>query len=330
MNYKILRNAYVLLLLTTIQVFGHGFIGSTLIKTPTGYTAIQYLKENDFVISYDYEGHCVPRRILQLHHFWGSEYITLKIENAILYVHPEHKFYDQKQDDWVEAQYLKEQDSVLLKNCIHEALVFFKSRESSVCAEEFEFYDITIDEYHNYCVTTEDILVHNPLPLIAGLVWTFGAGVEWFAGTALLGTAAYIGSRSNSDRGKEIKLTIEKDAPIANKMRAAAGSPDPNDDDYTYWRSEKKYKGTELEQIKKSEKSHRELVEEHIQKLEAYKANPDAYDNEGRLLKAAGNEVLRAKIIQGRINVLEQAIRRHTQEAAKLAAKAIEEHLVQV
>jgi RHS repeat-associated protein len=49
-------------------------------------------------------------------------------------------------------------------------------------------------------------------------------------------------------------------------------------------------------------------IEEHKQKLEAYKASPDAFDNKG-LLKNAPNAEVRQRIIDGRIRHLEQEIK---------------------
>jgi hypothetical protein len=55
-------------------------------------------------------------------------------------------------------------------------------------------------------------------------------------------------------------------------------------------------------------KSLRARLAEHRQKLAAYRANPDAYDNQGRLRNASSPE-LRQKIINSRIEHLENEIR---------------------
>ncbi len=56
---------------------------------------------------------------------------------------------------------------------------------------------------------------------------------------------------------------------------------------------------------------------EHRAKLEAYKRNPDAFDNQGFLRNAPSQEV-REQIIQGRIRHLEQEIRNFEQQIGRL------------
>ncbi|WP_213453181.1 hypothetical protein [Rhizomonospora bruguierae] len=57
----------------------------------------------------------------------------------------------------------------------------------------------------------------------------------------------------------------------------------------------------------KSIRSLEARVAEHQAKLEAYKADPWAYDNQG-LLERAPNDEVRQRIINGRINHLEKEI----------------------
>ena len=58
----------------------------------------------------------------------------------------------------------------------------------------------------------------------------------------------------------------------------------------------------------KSVRSLLKRIKEHEQKLEAFKANPEAFDNKG-FLRNAPNEEIRQKIINQRIRHLEQEIR---------------------
>jgi RHS repeat-associated protein len=59
--------------------------------------------------------------------------------------------------------------------------------------------------------------------------------------------------------------------------------------------------------VEKSIKSLQDRIAEHEQKLEDYKANPDAYDNKD-FLKNAPSQEIRDRIIQGRIKHLENEI----------------------
>lgn len=58
-------------------------------------------------------------------------------------------------------------------------------------------------------------------------------------------------------------------------------------------------------------------IAEHTEKLEAYRANPDAYDNLGYLERAPSPEI-RQRIIDGRINHLEAEIRGWQDQIDKL------------
>ncbi len=70
------------------------------------------------------------------------------------------------------------------------------------------------------------------------------------------------------------------------------------------------------EQLSKSKSSYEKLIKEHQQKLNDYIKNPDAYDNKG-LLKNATSEI-REKIINGRINELQNQITKQQGELNKI------------
>lgn len=303
MNYKHL----LIILLTPLQILSHGFLGTTLVKTPTGYTQMQYLKENDFIVAYDYEGHCVPRIILHKHSFIASECVMLKIETGpLLYVHPDHMFYDKEHDDWIKASKLKENDTILLKNCINPVRISFKDRHRAVFEDGFEFFDLTIGEYHNYCVTTEDVLVHNQ--------WWGGFAAR--AGGYAAGFSFGPPHRGLSDAQKRSLQEILD----SRGTLVAGGDKDPNDD----WEWVFKYSERERREFKKSEKSFLKRAEEHRAKLEAYKKNPEAYDNKNHLKKAGKNTERYNNIYNRRIELLEGEIQGQLKKAGDAAAKAEE------
>lgn len=66
-------------------------------------------------------------------------------------------------------------------------------------------------------------------------------------------------------------------------------------------------------ELQRSKSSHQKLLAEHIDKLQSYKENPLAHDNNGRLKNAPSKEI-QQKIIQGRIDQLEKQIRRQTND----------------
>ena len=71
-----------------------------------------------------------------------------------------------------------------------------------------------------------------------------------------------------------------------------------------------------IDQLYKSRESYENLINQHEAKLEAYKKNPDLYDNKGLLQNVA--PVLRDKIIQGRIKALQKQIAKQKGELAKI------------
>jgi hypothetical protein len=58
-------------------------------------------------------------------------------------------------------------------------------------------------------------------------------------------------------------------------------------------------------------------LQEHRTKLDEFKRNPDAFDNKG-FLKNAPSDAVRQRIINGRINHLEQEIRNFVQQIERL------------
>ena len=89
--------------------------------------------------------------------------------------------------------------------------------------------------------------------------------------------------------------------------RSSSASPPPDDPNG----------GKTREQLLKSQQSERDLIAEHQQKLDAYRRNPDAMDNQGRLADAQTPEIRQLRI-EGRIRTLEQAIARHQRELEKV------------
>ena len=145
-------------------LFGHGFLGNTLIKTPSGYREIQQLKENDSVISYDFAGHCVEGCVNRIFQTTSTDVLHLIVnDNATLSVSPRHLFYDVKSNVWVPAHELAARKAVLLQRCNNETFVTYTNYvpADSSKKEIFRLYDLEVDKYHNYCISTEDILVHN-------------------------------------------------------------------------------------------------------------------------------------------------------------------------
>ena len=71
----------------------------------------------------------------------------------------------------------------------------------------------------------------------------------------------------------------------------------------------------------KSVRSYRNRIGEHQQKLDAYRKNPNAFDNKG-LLRNAPNDAVRQKIIDGRISHLEKEIQTFLENIQRIGGGA--------
>ncbi|KIE05772.1 hypothetical protein NF27_CY00080 [Candidatus Jidaibacter acanthamoeba] len=63
-------------------------------------------------------------------------------------------------------------------------------------------------------------------------------------------------------------------------------------------------------------------MKEHREKLEKYKADPEAYDNDGRLARNKDNPEICANIIKGRIKGLEDEIKNFKKDMKEVKDKA--------
>lgn len=77
------------------------------------------------------------------------------------------------------------------------------------------------------------------------------------------------------------------------------------------------YTSRTREQNLKSKKSYEDLIAEHKKKLEDYRRNPGAHDNDGRWTNAPTPEI-RQKIYEGRLKALGDQITKQQGELAKV------------
>lgn len=169
----------LLCLLTISLAHGEGFIAGTLVKTPEGYTPIEKLKVDDVVISFDLQGACVERRVTHTQQKHAGGFFIVTVNGQAITVADDHKFYLAPEKDWILADELKA-GHVLLKNCFEPVVV---EHVKAVALKDVA-YNIAVEEFQNFCISHEDILVHNVIPLI---VW--GAGGIAFAGWDAIGAA---------------------------------------------------------------------------------------------------------------------------------------------
>jgi hypothetical protein len=226
--------------LLSFVLYGEGFVKETLVKTPSGYAPIETLQEGDLVICYDFQGNCVKKPITQVTKKWTVTLVELCLGEVYLYAAPDHLFYLPQEHTWLATKNIKP-EQVLLKACSGPALVTH-IREIE---QESEVFDLTIADHHNFCVSYQDILVHNEAWSIGlGLSWTFGGPVGGIAFAGVTGSIALGGvilglawnheskqarayADFNEDLGRHFENEKQKER---STFTAACGGPeDPND-----------------------------------------------------------------------------------------------------
>lgn len=135
---------------------------------------------------------------------------------------------------------------------------------------------------------------------VTGSALLDGSGVGVFAGGPLgavsgLGVATGVGIMGAAMSGLSSEATGDDEVhPVDNDDSDAAEETT---------RDKAKLSPSQRRSVESFEK----LIREHEEKLEAYKQDPDAYDNKG-FLKTAPNEEIRQKIIDSRVEKLEKEI----------------------
>lgn len=140
-----------------------------------------------------------------------------------------------------------------------------------------------------YCVGKNDLL-------------TTGGGGPVAGGVGAAGALA-----TGGDKEGEGQTNVSKDLTDEQKKElGGTGSGTPGD-----WGPEDEEQGRDKNLSTSDQRSIKSLEEQirlHEDKLEAYKKNPDSFDNKG-YLQNASNEKVRQRIIDGRIRHLEQEIK---------------------
>lgn len=179
---------YFITLFLYMQNTSAGFLAGTLVTTPNGHIPIEQLEISDLVLCYDFKNSFAIRPITYIKKKVTQNYLCITCENESFFVSPDHHFYLPQQKTWIPAYKLKQHD-ILLKNFtehtqIHELSLIIKTQDT---------YDITIADYHNFCISPLNITTHNFLPAIAlGISFLFGGGIS-FGNISLAATIAGVG-----------------------------------------------------------------------------------------------------------------------------------------
>lgn len=211
MFYKFLKVVVFIFLSLSLHLRSEGFIAGTLVKTKNGYVPIEQLKENDLVVSYDFKNATlIEDSIVGISKKRVKKVIQLNINNHLLEVDPDHKFYcPMIKENWIKVKDIP-LNHVVLKN----ASELIKINEIKEIEKEVEVYTLSIKNNHNFFISRECILVHN----IAIVAWVIGEGLSWAGAGELLSfltgiVITYIAKKNGVDTSAYNLFNINKPNP---------------------------------------------------------------------------------------------------------------------
>lgn len=194
-----------------------GIWPDTLVKTTTGYGAIQSLKNNDPIISFD-GVKAVPD---QVRHVWSvihASGIKISFKDDAILVSPQQRFYLPVGNKWVAAVNLRRGDYLLNAAGYKVEIMATEFSEGPV-----RLYDISVLHNHNFFISQHELLVHNAIPIMFSLAWAFGGGaIEYIGGGLALG---WLGFAVCKDQYNARKSSMH----IGNFGISIGGFPDPED-----------------------------------------------------------------------------------------------------
>ena len=151
----------IALSLLCFSICGEGFVEGTLVKTVKGYTEIQKLKIGDFVLSCDFQKHCIERRVTNTLKIEDTSYFEVQLKNSKIIYAREQAFYDPKLKNWVAVPSWTESQSLM-----NDKYKTVTSQRVGFVQGKITLYLLTIDQNSNFFVSRDDILVHNFMGLV--------------------------------------------------------------------------------------------------------------------------------------------------------------------
>jgi len=159
----------------------------------------------------------------------ASEYLVLVVGEQHLALSPDQKLYLPERQEWVVARNCAAGDLLLGRHGVVSIDYIFWVEEP------ITFFDITVQDCHNFLVLPDGILVHNILPVFVGISAAFGGGIvaDWCLTAGIAGIAA-IGVKFAKE-----KYSARHDVKIITGPMAGSGSPGGPDDDERKKRAKK-------------------------------------------------------------------------------------------
>lgn len=207
------------------------FVGDTLVPTKRGSIPIKDVVVGDYVRCCGADHYSQVTHTCTIQHkrtimlFFNSSSDPLRCS-------PGQRLYNPERHEWVAAQDLKIGDAVSgaqLNNakvsCTIDAPLSHK------------FYDITVVPCHHFLATSNEIKVHNFIPIFIGIGWVFGAGAIEFSGISIgvatlgtiIGCALYKNKKTNDFELQPCTATTLSDQITLPTDAQAPGKPTEKD-----------------------------------------------------------------------------------------------------
>ena len=219
-----LISSLILLLLTIVPALQAGFGVDTPVKTPQGHVNIQVLQKSDQVVSWA-DNHIDAHLLTKTRRSGAIKVVQIKLPNSTLTCDLKQSFFLPVQNKWQEASDL--QVGVALLNFQGELVQIL---DVQVLSKTARIFSLEVDQAHTYFVSHDEVLVHNGIPILVGLAWTFGGGSFEFVGANLMvGIIGWLYDR-NSNSVKTRVNTSHLDEAVNGCYRSNGSNGSDSDD----------------------------------------------------------------------------------------------------
>lgn len=159
-NLALQKILIILFLFWSRSLISEGFTAGTLVKTAHGYVPIECIKPGDSVLCLNDKGQLTKSSVLNIKASISYQPITINTDTSSIITDHEQLFCVISPQRWIQADTLNTSNQLL--NCSYE-LISIRSLYST--DQQINTYALSVQEYHNFFVSRDDILVHNWLVL---------------------------------------------------------------------------------------------------------------------------------------------------------------------
>ena len=271
----------VFIFFCTFSLVPHGFIASTLVKTPDGYRKIQDMQCGDCITCYN-NNNLVDGYVTHIHTCNVTEYVEIVIKDESIACSVDQQLY------LPDIQQYEKASDLQLSDQLSDGYMIQSITRIDL---PVTVYTLTVKPHHNFCVSPLDVQAHNIVPAVCiGASWAFGSGAVQFGGFTLsafiagIGISAFINKSKNNNK-PNISLSLASN-PIA---------PTPNkNDDKDKNKDKKKNNKKDKDERDAKRAEHKPLTNKQARqkaKELRYKEDPNPpFDSKGRPAFRKGND----------------------------------------